>query len=156
MLKSLPFQVKNGSPVFFSQEAREQFSCYKENQVVLGDFRGTTKERSIIQLRLYWGCCNHVALNVREYPFRHKNYEHYIRWSQKELVDKQLRKALHFVDDRLTVRINPEAFEFHYRSIAVKNLKHIEACDYFNRAFDLMAIRIGLDSRETLIKNVKS
>ena len=41
---------------------------------------------------------------------------------------------------------------FHYRSIAFKNLKHIEACGYFTEAFKVMAKHIGITPEE-LIKN---
>jgi len=150
MIKDVQFQVKNRAPVFFSEEAREQFSCFKENQIVLGSFKGTQKERSIIQMNTYWSCCNYVAQNVISYPLMHNEYQSYIRWSQKELADKQVRKALHFVNEKLTIRIDKETFEFHYRSIAIKNLRHMEACDFFKRAFDVLAARLNVTVPELI------
>ena len=155
MIKDVPLQIKNGTPIPLSEESKELLKGFKENQIVLGDFRGTTKERSIIQLNTYWACCKYVADNVRDYPFGHDEYKHYIRWSQKKLVDKQLRIALHFVDDSLTVKIGKEEFEFHYKSIAIKNLKHLEACRFFDRAFELLALRIGITVDE-LVEAAKS
>ena len=56
--------------------------------------------------------------------------------------------------DYMAVRPDGEV-QFKYRSIAVKNLKHIEATNYINLAIDEMASFLGVTSEE-LVRMAKS
>ena len=116
---------------------------YKNNQIVRCDVYGVEKPRSLRQLRLYWATCNVVAENTENPQF-----------DNKDKVDFQCRVALHFVDPN-TVAVRPDGqVVFKYRSIAFKNLKHIEACNYFNRSFKFMADFLGVTDVK-LIEMVK-
>ena len=124
-------QIKNGSyhPLpMYAEQVRE----HKENQVVHLKVYGTEKARSAIQMNLYFACCNEVAHNTE-----HK------RWNTKNKVDFQCRVELDFRDPEM-VSVRPDGeIQFLYLSIAFKNLKHIAACNYFDRAFEVMAKFLG-------------
>jgi len=139
--------TQNKTLIPFSQEDKDLLGNYHPNQILKAKISGVQKERSIRQMGTYFACCNYVSDNIREDdPER-------LEWDSKEKVDKKIRMALHFVDDSLTLTHNGTTI-FHYRSIAFKNLKHIEACGYFKEAIPLLAMRIGLDEM-TLVSNVK-
>ena len=117
----------------------DKSSEYKVNQVARMEVYGIAKQRSLPQLRLYWGLCGIVGDNCTD-PM----------WNTKESVDFSLRVALHFVDERYTAVRPDGTVQFKYRSIAFKNLKHIEACNYFGRAIPLMAIRLKVTEQKLL------
>ena len=114
-------------------ESEMKLANFKVNQPVKGKVTGTTKKRSLQQLRLYWKLCTVVAENTNEEGY-----------CTKELVDRRIRIALHFIDEKLTV-VRGETVYFKYRSISFQNLKHAEATDFFNRAFKLMADYLSVD-----------
>lgn len=137
-MKEIFTQVRNTCPIcnqsfgiFFmphSDDDREKCKVYKLFQVVRSCIHGIKKPRSLVQLKTYWGVCGFIADNTE-----HK------RWNTKDKVDFQCRVATHFVDpDLVVVKPNGEV-AFHYRSIAFKNLSHIEACNYFQMAYDALA-----------------
>ena len=124
----------------YSQEDVAVLSNYRQNQVVRVKVYGTTKERSLQQLRLYFACCNKVAENMDD-P----------QWNTKDKVDFSCRVGLHFVDPKVTAVAPDGTVTFKYRSISFKNLKHIEACNYFDRAFEFMAKKIGVIAEKLTI-----
>ena len=111
----------------FSDEDREKSKEFKLYQVVRSQVYGIKKERSMLQLRLYWAACGFCADNTENW-----------QWNTKEKVDFQCRVAAHFVDPDLVVVKPDGSVQFSYRSIAVKNLGHIEACRFFDRGFETM------------------
>jgi len=125
----------------FSQEDEERWQEYKDNQIINAKTTGAKKPRSYQQLKLYWVCCGKVS-------------ENHNTWSTKEVVDFNLRVALDFRDPQ-KVAVRPDGqVQFFYRSIAFKNLPHMEACNYFDRAFDLMAKSIGVTADELIGESV--
>jgi hypothetical protein len=112
----------------YAQEDEDVLKEYKEHQPIRTKTHGVKKSRSLAQLRLYWALCGIVADNS-ETP----------GWKTKEQVDFQCRVALDFRDPNVVVVKPDGTVVFHYRSIAFKNLGHIEACNYFDRAFEVMA-----------------
>ena len=142
-MKEIFCQVINKKLHPFSEADIELIREYKPNQVVRCEVYGVKKPRSLLQLRLYWATCGVVAENT-ENP----------QWDTKGKVDFQNRVALHFVDPD-TVAVRPDGHVvYKYRSIAFRNLQHIEACNYFNRSFKVMADFLGVDD-EKLIEMVK-
>ena len=126
-----------------SEKDLEELKSFHPNQIVRCKVYGTRKERSISQLGTYWACCKLVANNL-ENP----------QWNTKDKVDFQCRVAIHFVDPNL-VAVKPDGtVVFHYRSIAFNHLQHIEACQYFDRAFEVMAKALGT-TPEKLIEMAK-
>ena len=122
----------------------EKVREHHDNQILRLKVYGTEKERSIKQMNTYWACCEEVANNTERK-----------RWNTKPKVDFQLRVELDFRDkDYIAVRPDGE-IQFRYLSIAFKNLKHIAACNYFDRAFELMAKVLDC-TVEKLIEMAKS
>jgi hypothetical protein len=138
-LQEIIFQKKGKSAVPFSQEDLEKFNSYKDNQLLRSQVYGIKKPRSLKQLRGYWAACNTTAEN-NEAP----------GWQTKKQVDFQCRVALRFYDPDLIVAKPDGSIAFSYRSISFKNLAHIEACGYFNGAFELMADKLRITVEELL------
>ena len=119
-------QLKNGIPYPLPMDA-DKLRNYKDNQVVRMRISGVQKPGSVIQMNLYWACCNEVARNME-----HK------QWDTKNKVDFQCRVEAHLVDPDLIV-VKPDGSVHHsYLSIAFKNLPHIMRCKYFDQAFEIM------------------
>ncbi len=117
----------------YSTDDAEKSREYRDNQIVVAQIKGVKKERSYRQLKLYFGLCEVVANNLDD-PM----------WNMKNKVDFQCRVATHFVDPDLVSVRKDGTVVFSYRSISFKNLPHIQACNYFNRAFEIMAKRLGV------------
>jgi hypothetical protein len=127
----------------FSQEDMDKLKEYSAYQTLRCKVYGVRKQRSYQQLKMYWACCQTVA----------DNSSHRM-WNTKKSVDFQVRVLLHFVDaDIVAVKPNGEV-TFKYRSISFKELPHMEACNFFDRAFELMAKHLGI-TVETLLKNTE-
>jgi len=136
-------QIRNDYSIKpFSKEDLEKLHAYKPNQVCKAKISGVAKPRSYIQLKAYWSACKKVADN-NEAP----------GWQSKEQVDFQVRVALRFYDPDLIIAKPDGSIAFSYRSIAFKNLKHIEACNYFTNAFEVMA-KFLKTTPEKLIKSL--
>ena len=153
MEKIICQRVKN-TFVPVSPEDQEKANTFPENKFLKCIVTGTTKARSIIQLNTFFACCKYVADNVKEYDLNHPKYTDGSYWNTKKKVAFQCKVAIHFVDDSQTIVYKNE-IRFHYRSISVDNLKHLEACKFFDRAFELLALRIGVNT-ETLVNEAKS
>ena len=121
----------------YGDESKDSANSYRPNQIVNAKVKGIKKERSIRQLNTYWAVCQTVADNTEDK-----------QWGTKEKVDFQARVRTHFVDPNLLVVRGDGEVIFHYRSIAKKNLGHIEACRYFDQAFEVMAQFLGTDTKE--------
>jgi len=104
---------------------------HKPNQIVRLKVYGVQKPGSVIQMNLYWACCQTVANVMNDLDRK--------EWNTKNKVDFGCRVELHFVDPELVIVRPDKSVQFHYRSIAFKNLKHIERCSYFDEAFKVMA-----------------
>ena len=111
----------------FNDEDREKAKAYKLFQVVKLKVSGFKKERSLKQLGLYWAACGWSADNTDNK-----------QWNTKEKVDFHCRVEAHFVNPDLVVVKPDGSVQFCYRSIAFKTLEHVEACNYFDRAFQTM------------------
>lgn len=110
----------------------EKVKAYKPNQIVTIKVKGAKKPRSVLQLNTYWACCNTTAENTEN-----------VQWNTKEKVDFQCRVGLHFVNPDLVVVKPDGTVQFQYRSIAFKNLGHMAACNYFDRALEYQAKFLG-------------
>ncbi len=128
-MKEIFFQLNNygNSVTPFSVEDLERLKSFKPNQVVRSQVYGVTKQRSLQQLRLFWGCCRSVAENTQDE-----------NWNNEDKVAMQCKVKLNFIDLNKTIVSDGKVYP-HFRSIAFKNLKHIEACKFFDRAFEVMA-----------------
>ncbi|MCP4355290.1 MAG: hypothetical protein GY793_06585 [Proteobacteria bacterium] len=132
-MKEISAQIIKGLLVPHSDIDKEIISGYKENQIVRLKVSGTRKQRSLVQLKTYWAACRLLAENTENG-----------KWNTMKKVDWQLRNRLRFYDMDLTLVFDGNV-QFKVRSISFKNLKHIEACDYFTEAFSLMAKYLKID-----------
>jgi hypothetical protein len=81
-----------------------------------------------------------------------KAAENLTDWKTKEAVDFNIRVALDFRDpSRVAVR-QDGTVQFYYRSIAFRNLSHIAACHFFDRAFELIAKKLGVSVDDLLME----
>ena len=139
--KTRPCQHCHSTMRPYSDQDAEIWSEYGDYQVMRAKVSGHKKQRSLQQLRLYWACCQTVAENSEA-------------WKTKEAVDFNIRVALDFRDPA-RVAVRPDGtVQFYYRSIAFKNLRHMEACRYFDRAFEAMAAHLGVTVGE-LVENAE-
>lgn len=138
-MRELSCQIRHHTLLPFSAEDKEVLSDFHDNQVVRVKLYATIKKRSLIQLRKYWATCTKTSGNTDD-P----------QWNTKEKVDFQCRVSLHFVDDTV-IAVRPDGtVTFKYRSIAFANLKHILACNYINRAYEIQAAKIGVTVKKLL------
>ncbi len=137
----------------YAIEDMEKLKTYKQNQILKTRIWGIQKQRSVEQLNTFMACCQFVANNVTEYDINHKKYDNGNNWNTKAKAAFMVKIALHFTDDSKTVVYNNQV-HFYYRSLSFKNLKHLDACFFFDRAFPLLAMRLGMEV-EDMIKAVK-
>jgi hypothetical protein len=105
-------------------------------------------KRSYGQLGLFWKACDVVAKNSDDQD-----------WNTKEKVSEQIKITLKFIHskqifcfkyvDKTTGELK-EMLQFPTKSIAFDKLKHLEACDFFNKAFAIMANRVNMEVEEFL------
>ncbi len=142
-MKELFVQIKNKALIPTSEEDLEILHQYKPNQILRCRLYGVKKPRVLEQLNLYWAGCQLTSENTENKL-----------WNTKEKTDFQCRVDQHFVDPDLVVVKADGTVVFSYRSIAFANLGHIEACNYFDRAFETMAKFLDVSVNE-LIEMIK-
>ena len=125
-----------------SQEDMERMKEFKPNQILLGEFKGATKPRSIEQLNLYWACCGLVAelISAGDTHFTKNDIDFDIKIKvakEKPAMIKRFKS----VDG--IVYLEPI-------SIAISNLKHLDACSYFDSAFPALAKMGNIKARGDL------
>ncbi|GAG09454.1 unnamed protein product [marine sediment metagenome] len=149
-MKSVALQIKNGVLFPFSKEDADDIGEFKDNQILNAKISGVTKERSYQQLKLFMQACRAVARNTED-P----------NWNHFEKVKMQCKVALGLYetdkDGNKICIVLPDSSSndeylviFKYRSIGYDTLKHLEACDFFNEAFDLMADFLGTTVEQLL------
>jgi hypothetical protein len=121
----------------FSQQDVDKLKELKPNQILRAKLYGVKKPRSYQQLKLYWACCGTVADNLEEYTKDDVNFE--VRTELKFVKHFKVVKGVAYVE---------------LRSISFSELAHIEACNYFDRAFPVMAKMIGI-TVEKLLENAE-
>ena len=132
-------QLKHGyilSPA--SEEDLRALKNYLPNQILRAKLTGVKKPRSYEQLRLYWACCKAVADNLEG--------------KTKEDIDFETKVALRHIKG---FRVVNGVTMIEVDSISFANLTHLDACNYFDRAFPVMAKMIGI-TKEELLRNAES
>ena len=131
-------QLKDGVLHPLTEDDRNSIREYTPNQILHCKVSGVRKQRSYRQLKRYWSKCKVVADNTEDPD-----------WNTKEMVDFQVRCALRFYKTG-HVKVVGDKVLFDLRSISYVNLPHLAACDYFNRADEVMADFLGVDKAELL------
>ena len=133
-MNEIAFQITRAGIKPFSVEDMEKLKEYKPNQVLRAKVTGAKKQRSYEQLKLFWAGCKIVAENT-DHPY----------WSTKEKVAEQVKQAVKFFDyEKIIVTPNGDVV-IPTRSISYENLGHMEACRFFDQAFEIMSEFIGVD-----------
>ena len=141
-IKEIIFQKQGKNAVPFSEEDAEKWAEFKPHQTIRAQCYGVRKPRSLQQLRLFWACCRSVSSNTADE-----------NWDNSDKVANLCKIKLNFVDLNKTVVVGNKVYP-HFRSIAFRNLGHIEACKFFDRAFEIMAKKLGV-SVDDLLDNAE-
>lgn len=97
-------------------------------------------KRSYEQLKLYWQACKFIAFNCPE----NKEY-----LNSKKKADFYCK--LNFeLGEWVNIKFNKEVGGnlFIAGSVSYDNLKHLEACEYFNKSFELLAGELSMSDDE--------
>ena len=125
-----------------SNEDVERLKAYKPNQILGSTIHGVEKPRSIKQLGLYWNRCTYVAEQLSDHENQVSKRD--VDFDVKIKVAKEhpeMIKRFKAIDG--IVYIEPI-------SISFENMKHLEACNYFPKAWPVMAKMIGVTEDELL------
>jgi len=134
-------KVNNLAPISIGDE--EKILSLPTDKVLRVKVYKVKNPRSVRQMNMFWATCQTVADNTED------KY-----WNTKDKVAFQCKVALNFVNLNETI-VDPQGnVHFSYRSISFDELPHIEACDFFNRAWEIMAAKIGIEV-ETLLENTQ-
>jgi hypothetical protein len=126
-----------------SQGDEDKIKDFPTDKVLRLKVYGVQNPRSLIQLNLFWACCKAVSDNTED------RY-----WDSKEKVAFQVKVALNFVNLNETI-VDPHGnVHFKYRSISFKELPHMEATKFFDRAFEVLAAKLNI-TVESLLENSK-
>jgi hypothetical protein len=109
-------------------------------------------KRSNTQLGLYWAACKEIAENANELMQDYKS------WNTKDKVDEQIKiecKHYDFYVWYMNKITGEKTLHIKTKSIAFKNLKHLDACGYFTEAFLIMAHRMKM-TVDDFIEHVQS
>ena len=126
----IALQRKGINLVPFSKEDEEKVKGYAENQIINAKTSGVRVPRSYEQLKLYFACCLKVADNTKDE-----------QWQTKEDVDFQCRVQCKIIK---SIKVVKGVAHIEVGSISYDQLKHLEACNFFDRAFVIMAKKIGV------------
>ena len=152
----IPTQLLNACPIckqsfgmFYSphgDEAVEKTKTYKLYQILKSRFWGIAKPRSVIQLNLYFSACGFIAEMLSD----HNNI------LSKEDVDFEVKIKVAKENPSMIKRFKLVSGITYIEpiSVAFKNMKHLEACKYFDKAFLIMSKMVKIDTEE-LITRVK-
>lgn len=131
----IPIQLQGDNKTLkvVTEEGLERIREFKPNQILRAKLYGAKKPRSILQLNLYWACAATVAENLEGVT--------------KEDVDFEVKVTLKHIK---AFKVIKGATFIEVDSIAFRNLPHLEACNFFDRAFPVMAKMIGVPTEKLL------
>lgn len=139
-MKKLAMIKRGGTIWAFSREDQEALAAFSQGQILKVSVSGTTKARSYQQLKLWWAACRTVADNTNDRE-----------WDTPAKVALQVKIKLGHVDGYLVadgmIQVIP-------RSISYKELGHLEACHFFEKAWPVMAEKVGISVLE-LVDNAE-
>ena len=136
-MKEIIGQINNGKIYPYTEQDKDILKEFQENQKITVRIFANRKQRSLEQLRLFWVGCNKVAENTDD-P----------HWNNKDKVAFQIKVATNYIEQNKTIVDNYGQVHFFYRSISFKELAHMEACNFFDQAFEIMAKKIDVSVDE--------
>lgn len=123
----------------YSEEDLEAAREFKPYQILRSKFSGPKNQRSWVQIKTYYKGCKKVSENTDNPDF-----------NTKEKVDLQLRIKLGWIKETIVV---DGRVQFIPKSISFKEMKHLEFCNYFDRAIDVMVKFLGVE-KDDFIKAI--
>ena len=124
------------------EEAQEKSKVHKLFQILKAKFWGIKKPRSVAQLNTYFACCNTVAELLSD----HENI------LSKDDVDFDTKTRVAKNNPSMIKRFKVIGGITYIEpiSISFENLKHLEACNFFDAAFQVMATAVRLEVDELI------
>lgn len=137
-MKEIRFQKIKGKPVPYDVEDKMAWGNYPENMITVHRVRGSRKQRSWQQHKMFMGLIRKVSENARD-----------TNWNTYEKAKFNLKVQLHFVDDEVTIVIDKEV-KFKYSSFSYDNINHMDFCGVFERSIPILAAVLGNTEEELL------
>jgi len=148
----IPLQTKSKCPICdnhiglyyipYGDEAIEKSKEFTLYQVLESKIWGTKKERSLIQLNLYWACCHQVAILTSDHEniFDRKDIDFQVKIDVAKKKPELIRR---FILRNGMTYIEPI-------STSIANMKHLEACKYYDLAYKEFSKMVGMDKDELI------
>ncbi len=114
-----------------TQEDEEKLRTYEPNQVLRAKLTGHQKPRSVQQLRWLYAMLTLVAQNSSD-----------SEWDTVEKVKRKVKMMMKFFAERFVVN---GCVYFELRSFSFGELEQDEATQWFNKARDICAEKLGID-----------
>jgi len=103
---------------------------------IRSQFAVARKQRSYQQLKLWWACCRQVAENTDD-P----------NWDHPKKVAEQVKLALQYLDSYMVAN---GVVHLVTGSLGYDAIGHLEACRFFERAWPILADKIGVTVEDLL------
>ena len=142
-MKEVILQLDNKTLRPFSEADAEALKSFRQYQPIRAKLYGVEKPRSYQQLKTYWGGCNVVAENLEGMTKEDVDFEVKVtlrHWKNVRVIKTLSAKYSRPVEQTI-VEVD---------SISYDRLQHIEACNYFDRAFPVLAGMIGVTVEELM------
>lgn len=150
----IPTQLLNACPLCrqsfglfylpYGDEATEKTKTYKLYQILKSRFWGIAKPRSVKQLNLYFSACGFIAEMLSD----HNNI------LSKEDIDFDVKIRVAKENPSMIKRFKVVSGITYVEpiSVAFKNMKHLTACKYFDKAFPIMGKMVEIETEELIIR----
>lgn len=130
----ITMQLSGNKLIPLSIDDSEKLSNYKDNQIVKCKITGIDKPRSYLQLKRFFAICKIVSGNTDDE-----------NWNTVDKVLEQVKIKLQFIDSYIVVN---GSVHIKTKSISFKELKHMEACNFFAHADNIFAKFLGCSLEE--------
>lgn len=123
------------------EDSEKKFNRIGAGEIFNVDIRKVEK-RSLEQNNLFWKCCTIVAENTED-----RNWNTKRKVCDQCLIDQKL---IEYWTQYNNPKTNKIMLNLKLKSVSFENMEHLDACDFFTKAFDYMASKIGITSDELI------
>lgn len=122
----------------YGDEAQEKSKGYKLYQILKSKFWGIAKPRSVKQLNTYWACCKLASEILSD----HNNI------FSKDDIDFEVKTKVAKDHPAMIKRFKMISGVMYIEpiSVAFRNMKHLEACKFFDKGFPIMGKMVKMSS----------
>ena len=132
-MKEVILQLDNKTLRPFAEADEEALKSFRQYQPIRAKLYGVEKPRSYQQLKTYWCGCDVVSDNLEGMTKEDVDFD--VKVKLKHI------KRFKVVDGITIIEVD---------SISYDRLEHIEACNFFDRAFPVLAGMIGVTVEELM------